>query len=190
MSTWLGCIVETRQRADFWSIASKCSIRSSTIEIPDYILIDCAAAVDESGPMRLAQALSVELNAQAIAFAVQTSVDVHLTRAYRNGECIRCLDYNRDSGGWQCVEGAPQAWEPAYCFLVDGHLDDDISSADLSRYVAAKAANDPSTVLDLVHPSSTAPMEAVCRFFGLDLSEPAVATLSVERPSLWARLFR
>jgi hypothetical protein len=196
MATWVACIIETKRRPDFWDVVRKHGVRSSADDVPTYVLIDCDSAFDFLASVRLAAVLSSELAAMAIGFVVQTTSDVHIVHAYVNGQAIRRLEYNRDDGGWGLVEGAPQAWERAYFFddgtTEDGGnwpdlLADELSDDDVARYEEAKRAGDPSPVMALLHPSSTAPMWRVCKSFGIkDGSEPAGVW---KKPSFFSRLF-
>ena len=195
MATWLGSIVETQGRLDFWDVARKHGVRSSAAAVPAHALIDCDSGSNFLSSVRLAAALSRELSVMAIGFVVQTTSDVHLVHAYVDGEVVRRLEYSRDDRGWGLVEGPPQAWEQAYFFdgeaTADGQwpdlLDDELSDADLARYEEAKRAGDTSPVIALLRPSSTAPMWRVCESFGIVRgSEPAGVW---KKPSLLSRLF-
>ncbi len=183
MATWVACIVETKGRPDFWDVARKRGVRPSTDAIPAYALIDCDSGFDFLASTRLAEALSRDLSAVAIGFVVQTTSDVHLTHVYASGECVRRLEYNRDDGGWGLVQGAPQAWEPAYFFAMPT---DELSDEERARCAAAERAGDASSVVELLYPTSTAPMWAVCESLGIKEGQPDGAW---KKPSLWSRLF-
>jgi hypothetical protein len=180
MSTWVGAIVETAGRADFWDIARKHRIAPATSETPKYVLIHCD--IDFEVHARLAEALSRDIDAMALGFLAQTTVDVHELRAFKSGTSIRRLGYSRDDNGWLQVEGTPQSWERAY-FFDDGStsdddglwpdmLWDDITDQDIARFEAARRTGDASAVMDLMHPSSTVPLQRVCESFGVDPDQP------------------
>lgn len=172
MSTWVGAIIETAGRADVWDIARKHGVDAASTEIPPYLLVECDSGFDFQASVRLAEAMSRELGAIAIGFVVQTTADVHEIHVFDKGTPIRRLGYSRDEDdGWVVVEGTPQPWEPAY-FFHDDMLWDDMTDEDTARYEAARTAGDASAVLDLMHPSSTAPMHRVCRSFGLAGDRP------------------
>jgi hypothetical protein len=196
MSTWLGVIVETGGRADFWEIAQKHGVEATAQDVPRYVLIDCGHDVQATS--RLAEAMSKDLGATAIGFVVQTTADVHEVYAFEKGAAIRRLGYSRDGEGWEVVEGTPQPWERAYffddapySFDDDGPwpdmLWDDISKQDIARYEAARQAGDASSVLQLFHPSSTAPMQRVCTYFSV---EPAHPHARMRKRSFLSRLWR
>jgi hypothetical protein len=112
------------------------------------------------------------------------------------GECVRRLAYDRDQEGWLELEGAPQPWEPAYFFGGSASpdqehcpdmLDDELPDDDLARYEHARRTGDPTSVMDLLHPSSMSPMLRVCTFFGIDPDRPSGRW---KKPSFWSRLFR
>ena len=169
MSTWVGAIIETTGRSDFWDIAKKHGVIAATQEVPKFVLIDAGAAFQASIP--LAEAMSKDLDATAIGFVIQTVVDAHQVHAFKSGVAIRRLDYLRDEGGWFTVEGTPQPWERAY-FFDDDMLSDDESDEDIRRFNAARATGDPSSVMDLMHPSSTEPMHRVCTTFNVRPDQP------------------
>ncbi len=56
MSTWVGAIVETAGRADFWDVARKHGVDSITLEIPKYVLVECSVGFDFHASVRLAEA--------------------------------------------------------------------------------------------------------------------------------------
>lgn len=184
MSTWVGAIIETAGRADFWDVARKHGVDGTTQEIPKYVLIDCDVGFDFHVSVRLAEALSRDLGGTAIGFVVQTTADVHEVHAFSNGTSQRRLAYSRDDDGWVQAEGTPQPWERAYFFDdaastasddASRWLDmlwDDMSDEDVARYEAARRAGDASSVMDLMHPSSTMPMHRVCASFGVQPDRP------------------
>ncbi|MBI5478576.1 MAG: hypothetical protein HY906_06975 [Deltaproteobacteria bacterium] len=198
MSTWVAAVVETAGRADFWEIARNHGVQATIADVPKYALIECDAGFDFQASVRLAEALSRDLGTTSLGFVVQTNADVHELHAFSSGPAVRRLAYSRDSGGWLQVEGTAQPWERAYFFDEAGStktddsgrwpdmLWDDLSDEDLARYEAAKAAGDPATVMDWMHPSSTAPMHRVCGFLGIHADRPAG---SWRKPSLWSRVF-
>ena len=69
MSTWVGAIVETGGRADFWDAARKHGVVATADESAPYVLIDCG--YDFQAASRLAEALSKDLGTTAIGFVVQ-----------------------------------------------------------------------------------------------------------------------
>jgi hypothetical protein len=195
MSTWVGAIIETGGRADFWDLARKHGIEAATHETPTYVLLECDVGFDFQASVRLAEALSKDVGTIAIGFVVQTNADVHELHAFSSGAAVRRLAYSRDNDGWVQVEGTAQPWERAYFFddAVDEHggwpdmLDDETSERDLARYEAARRAGDASSVMDLMHPSSTAPMHRVCESFGVRPDRPSGRLKT--KPSLLSRLF-
>ncbi|HTL32119.1 MAG TPA: hypothetical protein VL326_03280 [Kofleriaceae bacterium] len=199
MSTWVGTIIETAGLADFWDIARKHGVEGATAEIPKYVLVECDVAGDFHASVRLAEAMSRDLGATAIGFVVQTTADVHELHAFSKGAAIRRLAYSRDNDGWVQVEGTPQPWERAYFFddaastVPDDAgrwpdmLWDDISDEDVARYEAARRAGDASSVMDLMHPSSTVPMHRVCASFGVQPDRPLGR--STKKRSFLSRLF-
>lgn len=198
MSTWVGAIVETRGRADFWELARKHGVDGATQEIPKYVLVDCDSGFDFHASVRLAEALSKDVGATAIGFVVQTTADVHELHAFSNGIAIRRLAYSRDGGGWMQTDGTPQSWERAYFFDSEGStaseevgpwpdmLWDEMPETDVARYEAARRVGDATSVMDLMHPSSTAPMHRVCASLGVRPDRPLGRW---KKPSLLSRLF-
>jgi hypothetical protein len=184
MSTWVGAIIETTGRADFWDIARKHGVDGVTQETPKYVLIDCDVGFDFHASLRLAEAMSRDLGAAAIGFVVQTTADVHEVHAFSKGIAIRRLGYSRDNDGWGHVEGTPQQWERAYFFddaastasdevgRWPDMLWDEMSEQDVARYEEARRVGDASSVLDLMHPSSTVPMHRVCESFDVRPDRP------------------
>ncbi len=176
MGTWVGAIVDVMGRADFWSVAGRYGLQPcSSNAVPERALLDFG--VDYRAAPVIAQALSKDLAGRSIAFAIQTVSDVHETWAFDRGVAVRRLSYIRDDGGWRVIEGAPQDWEPSYFF---GENDDLLhpaaSPADRARYEAAKLKGDPSLVMDLLSPSSTAAVGRICESLGLDPGEPLART--------------
>lgn len=198
MSTWIGTIIETSGRADFWDVARKHGVDGATQETPKYVLVECDVGFDFDASVRLAEAMSRDLGATAIGFVVQTTADVHEVHAFSKGAAVRRLAYSRDSDGWVQVEGTPQPWERAYFFddaasttsddvgRWPDMLSDELSEEDVARYEAARRHGDASSVMDLMHPSSTAPMHRVC--VSLDL-RPDRALGRWKKRSLLSRLF-
>jgi hypothetical protein len=196
MGTWVGAIVETGGRADFWDVARKHGIDATTKDVPAYALFDFGYEFQAAS--RLAEALSKDLGSTAIGFVVQTTADVHELYAFKNGAAIRRLGYARDGEGWAIVEGTPQPWERVYFFddapyRFDDEgpwpemLWDDISDEDIARYESARQAGDASPVLGLMHPSSTAPMHRVCGIFEV---RPDIPHGRLKRRSFLSRLWR
>jgi hypothetical protein len=130
----------------------------------------------------LAKTLSVSLETRAVGFGVQTNADVHVIETYERGQKVRSLSFSRDEGGWVEVVGTPQPWESAYFFdgkaaTADGHdwpdmLDDDLRDEDIAQYEVARSHADPSAIMQLLHPSSIAPMTRVCTYLSVDPNEP------------------
>jgi hypothetical protein len=56
-------------------------------------------------------------------------------------------------------------------------------SLDLARYEAARAAGDPSAVLDLIRADSSGPVQRLCRHYGLDPRSPGARARA---PRAWA----
>jgi hypothetical protein len=199
MSTWVGAIIETVGRADFWDVARKHGVEATTQETPKYVLVECDVGGDFHASVRLAEAMSRDLGGTAIAFVVQTTADVHEVHAFSKGAAMRRLAYSRDNDGWLQVEGTPQAWERAYFFddaastasdeasRWPDMLWDDISDEDVVRYEAARRSGDASSVMDLMHPSSTLPMHRVCESFGVRSDRPLGRW--TRKRSFLARLF-
>lgn len=189
MSTWVGAIIETAGRADFWEIARKHGVEGTHHETPKYVLIECNVGFDFQASIRLAEAMSRDVGATAIGFVVQTTADVHEIHVFNKGTSIRRLTYSRDEeDGWIHVEGTPQPWERAYFF--DDTADmlwDELPDEDVARYEAARREGDASAVMDLMHPSSTAPMHRVCAFFNVPADRPHGRW---KKRSWFSRLFR
>jgi hypothetical protein len=201
MATWLGVLVQTQGKTDFWEAARQCGVEALGSVVPEYALMECAPESDSEAPIHLAEALSRELSTTSIGFVIQTVVDVHELHVFREGTVIRRLVYSRDDGGWRQVEGETQPWERAYFFEEKTSalattseqwpdmLYDELSDEEVARYEAAKRAGDATQVLDLLHPSSTEPMSRVCAFLSVDASKPHGRWKKPSKPSLWSRLF-
>jgi hypothetical protein len=196
MATWIACIVETKGRADFWDVARRLGVRPDTNEVPPYALIDTDCGLDFMASIRLAEDFSRELSSMTIGFVVQTNTDVHVTRTFVNGVTVRRMEYNREGGGWGIVEGEPQMWESLYFFDDEESatfsqrwpdmLEDVISDADRDRFAEARRLGDPTLVMDLLHPSSTAGMWRVCELFGIEEGDHPAGVW--KRPSMLSRL--
>lgn len=192
MGTWVAAIVKTRERSDFWDVASTLGIEQVEPSTPAHALINC---FDFQASVRLAEKLSRELSTTSLGFVAQTSADVHELQVFEDGRCIRQLCYSRDGGGWLEIHGTPQAWERVYFFddnsstTADGRwpdmLHDELSDEDIVRYEKARLAGDPSKVMDLLHPSSMSPMLRVCASFGI---KPERSSGRWRKPSLWSRI--
>jgi hypothetical protein len=195
MSTWVAAIVETRGRPDFWDVARGIGVESTKKDVPPYVVISCDASFDMTAVFTLSKDLSAALATTVIGFVIQTGVDTHFTHVYRDGVLIRRLEYEREGDHWIAVEGTAQPWEPAYFFGKElGEEDwpdmlwDEISDADLARYQKARTAGAIGDAIDLIHPSSTAPMHRVCERLGIP-GGTASGTWSPPRKSLWSRFF-
>ncbi|MCY1060152.1 hypothetical protein [Nannocystis sp. SCPEA4] len=116
MSTWVGAIVETQGRQDFWDLARKQGVEPLATDVPARVLIEFEPRSGSEAAVQTAQALSGELSASGIAFAAQTCADVYELHAFERGTCVRRLIYSRDEGGWLRVEGEVQPWERAFFF--------------------------------------------------------------------------
>lgn len=194
MSTWVGALIETQGRGDFWDLARKQGVEPLSTNVPARVLIDFELP---EAAVRTAQALSGELSSSCLAFAAQTCADVHELHAFERGACIRRLVYSRDEGGWLHVEGEVQPWERAFFFdeastSPDSNtwpdmLWDELSDEDVARYEEARRAGDASVVLDLLHPSSTRPLWRLCGSLGVP---PDVPLGRWRKPGLWARILR
>ncbi len=198
MGSWVAAIVETGGRADFWDVARRQDVKPVDEGVPAHVLIECELGWDFTASLRLAETLSRALATSAIGFYGQSSADCYEICGYSSGERVRRLAYSRDEGGWLHVEGTPQPWERAFFFdgkfatsSVAEHwpdmLDDELSDQDIRRYESARRAGDASAILDLLHPSSLAPLHRVCAHFGLRAEAP---TARWKKRSWWARLFR
>lgn len=174
MGTWVGAIIETAGRADFWDIARRHGVEATTRDVPARVLVNCDIGFDFEASVRLAEAMSKSVGAGAIGFVVQTAADVHELHAFVAGTAVRRLGYSRDEGGWLVVEGAPQPWERAYFFDPEDveAVCEDLSDEDRARYEAASRAGDGTSVLDLIHPSSMAPMRRACTALGVRPDRP------------------
>jgi hypothetical protein len=201
MPTYIGAIIETRGAPDFWAVAAKHGIQPTPggptpPAVPPTLLVECALSLSALGLPAFAQPLSAALGGEVVAVAVQTTGCTAAFVTYQNGVQVRRLEYIADSGGWVTIEGAPQAWEPAAFFDPDGRTDpsqaeapwpdvlrDELSEADLARYEAARAAGDPSAVLDLIRADSSGPVQRLCRHYGLDPRSPGARARA---PRAWA----
>ena len=185
MATWAGAIVETKGNPAFWDIARRYGLTpSGSGEVAPYVLLVC-----DSGPFgqtlpSFAEPLSRELGGTVVGLFAQTSADVYELEGWEDGVRVRRLAYTRDGGGWVVTEGAVQGWEQAFFFAPD-LLHDPLSEADRARHEAAAAAGDPSDVLDLLHPGSIAPLERICRSFGVEPGVPAGSWRSPRSPWPW-----
>lgn len=195
MATLSAAIVETRGNPAFWEIARRYGIIPSGTEVAPYVLLVC-----DSGPFgralpSFAEALSRDTGGKVLAFLAQTTADTHQIDDFENGVLVRRLIYSRDHGGWSTLQGEVQAWERAYFFgdafgTGDGEawpdmLGDELSDEDIARYEGARASGDPSTVTDLLHPGSTAPIGRVCRSFGVDAGAPSGSWRAPRSPWPW-----
>ena len=188
MGTWLGVVVETRDRSDFWEIAQRHQVVPQVRSAAPHVFIECQAQLYFNAPMRLAEALSRDLATMAIGFLAQTATDVHKLSVFRRGVCVRRLVYSRDQGGWVRAAGAPQSFERFYFFGGEQKpdmLDDDASREDIARYRVAREAGDATGILDILHPSSVLPLIRMVEHFGIDPDSPMGR---YERPSWWKRL--
>jgi hypothetical protein len=195
MGTWVATIVQTTARTDFWELVRGNRVEPITSRVPAFALIDCGAQFGAS--YRLAETLSRDLMVMTIGFVAQTNADVHELRAFERGTLIRRLAYLRHEGGWVSSEGAKQPWESAYFFdgkvlggAPDGAwpdmLDDELSDDDLARYNDARDAGDASSILELLHPSSMAPLRRLCSHFQIEPDRPAGRLMP---RSFWSRMF-
>jgi hypothetical protein len=195
MGTWVGALVETQGRPDFWDGARTHGVRPLVPAVPQVALINCEIGLDFQASIRLAEALSRDLATMALAFVAQTAADAYELQAFARGVPVRRLAYSRDDGGWLQVEGTPQPWERAFFFDDvstagdDGQwpdmICDDLSEEDLARYEDARRAGDATRVMDLLHPSSMEPLLRVCAFFDVTPDSPAGEW---KKRSVWSRL--
>ncbi|NUP05400.1 MAG: hypothetical protein HOW73_04995 [Polyangiaceae bacterium] len=197
MATYIAAIVETGGREDFWDIARRHNVEPlAGANVPTRALITCGTTSDFESSLRLAEALARELDTTSVGFYAQTSSDCYEVRAFERGQNTRRLAYARDQGGWLHVEGTTQAWEACLFFddkaSTDASSDrwpdtiyDELSDETIARYEAAKAAGDPASVMDFLHPSIGA-IRRMCAFFGVDADTP---TAHLRKPSLWSRWF-
>lgn len=103
MGTWVGLIVETKGRTDFWDVARNLGVEAVRTEVPEQALIVVVNDFTAQDP--LAEAFSRELSTRAISFLAQTAADAHAIQVYANGLLCRKLTYSADFGGWLHVEG-------------------------------------------------------------------------------------
>jgi hypothetical protein len=195
LATWVGTIVETKGRPDFWERARVQGVHANVTDVPAHALVECEIRFDVSVSIRLAEAISRDISVECLAFVLQTTGGVQQFHAFREGKCVRRLGYSRDEGGWLENDGPPAAWEPSYFFgggAADATsdqwpdmLDDELSAEQIARYEAARQAGDARPVLDLLNPSSTEGMIRVCKFFGCRPDHPAG---SWRKPSLLSRI--
>ncbi|WP_437656983.1 hypothetical protein [Sorangium sp. So ce1182] len=185
MSTWIGAVVETRGREDFWDILRRHGVELlATGAPPAFAFIECTKAFSALAPPAFSGALSRDVGGMVLAFFAQTNVDVYELQCFRSGERVRLLEYTRDRGGWLKQEGEVQPWERSFFFeegstvdgaawpdLLDTELSE-LSGEDRARYEAAKRSGDATPVLDLLHPHSTRPLHRLCASFGVDPSAP------------------
>jgi hypothetical protein len=188
MGTFLGIIVETGERADFWSIAQGHRIEPLAALgeiVSPHVLVSCwdAGWPDWKAMPTVARELSRSLDGACLALGAQTSASVLDVHAFDRGIATRVLQHG-DSAGWARVEGTAQPWEPALLFdevedfgLEAGRdwphvLYDEISADDVERYRSARRDGDPGRVLDLLVPDHLNPIDRVCRYFGVDWQQP------------------
>jgi hypothetical protein len=170
MATWVGLIATTNARADFWDVVAPLGVQGSG-PVPARVLIDCGGRFGDV--QNLGRDLARVLDAETIAFAVQTTSDVHVIWVHRGSALVRTLEYVRDDGGWQKREGDVQPWEAAYfatCHHDEDEDDDDDDDDDAGPW-----------------PSSTVHMIAVCEELGVN-PQTAGATYR-PRGGLLSRLF-
>lgn len=195
MGCWTAVIVATQGRKGFWKVAQAEGVEPTSSAVPQLVLVDVDAGSDFEAPIRLAETLSTVLRTATIGFSAQTASDSYEIRAFDHGDCMRHLAYSRDDEGWLTAAGVPQPWEPAFFF--DGPaagakgtwpdtLDEELSDAAIARYEAARLAGDPSQVMDLLSPRSTAPLRRLCAFYGVDPDAPAARWA---KPSFFTKLF-
>ncbi len=175
VSTWAGVIAETHGSAAFWDAARRLGVHTARTDTPPFVLVETGAG---DGVPALAASLARETGGACVGFLAQTNADTYALDAYEGEKLVRRLAYARDQGGWRTVEGTAQPWENAFFFdeprgAWPALLRDEISADDLARYDAARDAGDAAGVLDLLHPSSTAPLFRLCASFGVDGNAPA-----------------
>ena len=159
MATWVAVIADTQGRADFWDVAQTLGVRAVRPLRP-YVLIDCGAHF--ARVRGFARDVSRELGVETIGFIAQTTADVHCIWVFSGGALVRELEYSRDEGGWQKVEGTPQVWEADYC---------------------------KGETLEELKPSSTANLFEVCKRYGVE-DGIADGEWTPPRRGLFAWLFR
>jgi hypothetical protein len=196
MATWCGVLASWETGADLAAIARRLDLEVLAEPGPGHLLVDCGAHFGV--PARLAAALSRELGGETLGFDAQTASDAYQLDAFERGTPVRHLLYTRDDGGWVEVTGTMQPWEPAFFF--DGNaasgdgegwpdlLSDELDDESIARFEAARKAGNPSAVLDLLEPHSTAPLLRLCALWGVDAQRPWARW---RKPSflrrLWAR---
>lgn len=202
MATTIGAIIETKGAPNFWALAAAHGVHPTPggptpPAVPPRLLVECAPALGALGLPDFAQPLSAALGGEVVAVALQTTGCTAAFVTYQNGVQLRRLEYVADSGGWVTIEGAPQAWEPATFFDPAATTDprqaeapwpdllrDELSDDDLARYEAARAAGDPSAVLDLLHADAIGPVLRLCAHYGVDPRAPG-ARWATKRPWRW-----
>jgi hypothetical protein len=184
MSSWVFVIAETGEAPDFWAQARAAGVEPWAEDVPPHVLVECPGefGVVES----FARELSRAVGRTCVACAAQTSADAYGVWVYRGGEPLRQLTYSRDDGGWRTSTGTPQDWEGSFFFEEDDMVDDEVADEDRERLERARAAGDATSVLDLLHPSSSRPFQRLCRAHGVDPDEPHARW---QRPSILMRIF-
>jgi hypothetical protein len=190
MATFLGVIVDTGERADFWSLARAQRVEPLTNLVPPHALITCWEPGERgwppfAAPPRLARELSHALSRRSISLVAQTVTSVIDVREFDRGVEVRVLQHI-DPAGWVRTEGEPEPWESAVLFASPPALDEDLPEEDIERYEQARIADDPSRALDLILPDHLGPILRLCDHFGLSPQEP---TARWRKRSLLARIF-
>jgi len=178
MSTLQGALVRVEDADRFREAAARCRIFVTDASRP-WVLVDVAPQLGKLGPPPFAQSLSKELNTTVIAFFVQTTVSNERVEHWHSGQLLRELEYYMDGGGWIAQSGESQEWEGAYFFAEDegtgpndewpSNLGDEISSAELLRYEAARLQRNAGPVLDLLMGGDVV---RLCKFYGADVGQP------------------
>lgn len=180
MSTWVGALVETKQRKDLAPLLAKHGITLSG-EAGAWLLVQpTSLRIGHLGPPPMAETLSRELDTRVIAFALQTTASVEELEVWESGRRVRHLACSE--GEWTTFEGAAQAWEGAYFFAdgqgVDGeeewpdNLRDEVTDEELARYRKARKKRDASTVMDMLLGGSADGLLRLCVHLGVDPDEP------------------